>query len=303
VGTAEFTISGGTPFTNATLHFVYVAVVFSGTVQGAILRGTEAVGSTQPLLVGLATAVTAPGTYNAASLAVCPCIYSSQATTDGTITTGKPIATIVRVLTTPGGGASGTLSGVIDENAAGTITSEGTWPYTAYTIDANGVGTITGSGQKTIHFIIGSDTVYTLDESTQVKSGSMRSQNSTSIENANLPYIIGRNAGALSMMKTTAHMSGVVTLSGATSGTITGTVDVIDDAGSFPAAAASGSYTSINATTGRGTGTANLVAGSSRQHSDLRVSPPDISGSGCAIGKPLRDECTLTMSWDTKWAH
>ncbi|HME57096.1 MAG TPA: hypothetical protein VKF63_02075, partial [Terracidiphilus sp.] len=161
--------------------------------------------------------------------------------------------------------AAGSFSGVVDENSGGTVTTTGTWPYTAYTVDANGVGTITGSGQKTIHFIIDANAnFYTLDESTQVQEGSMKNQSALSIESVGSPYILSRLQGSTSVSKNTIHVSGVITPTGtATSGTFPGTLDIISSAGAFPGVTASGTYSSISSTTGRGTGTASFTDGSS----------------------------------------
>jgi len=261
IGTAQITISGGTPFTNATLNFEYVAVSAAGVLQGMFLLETDAIAANQPILSGLAVPTTIPaGGYNAASV-TCACLFLAGGTTNGTVTTGHGVEAIVRVLTTPGTGASGTLSGVVDQNSGGTITSSGTWPYNAYTVDANGVGTITGTG-ATIHFVVAGDTLETLDESTGVMTGSLRPQNATTIQHANAPYILGIGEGDLiALSKGTTLALGVITPSGASSGTLAGTIDVISSTSSTAGFSASGSY-SLDST-GRGTGTANLTGGTS----------------------------------------
>lgn len=263
VGTAQVTISGGSPFANSTLHFVYLNLAG----EGFMTLETDAIGSNQPMLSGIGFGTSPPsGGFNATSLE-CPCVYASQGSTDGT-TSGGGVSSVVRIVTTPGSGGSGTLTGVLDENAAGSITSAGTWPYTSYTIDANGAGTFTGTG-STVYFVASGSggngfTFSTVDESTEVQVGSFRQQNATSIgSNAGAPFIIGRDLGTLGITSSTVHFLGVVTPSGSTSGTLSGIVDVVNGSGLFPGVSATGSYMSIDSTTGRGTGSANLTDGSS----------------------------------------
>lgn len=268
IGTAQITISGGTPFTNATLQFTYVVVGSAGSgAQGAILLETDAIAANQPILSGLASGVQPPsGGFNAASLG-CPCLFVAQGTTNGSASSGHDVASIVQILTTAGTGSSGTLSGVLDQNAGGTITLQGAWPYSSYSVDSNGVGTITGTGSPTVHFVASGGggngfTFQTLDESAVVQVGTFRQQNSVSIESPGLPYIMGRDLGVLGVTRDTAHVLGILIPSGATSGTMSGTLDAISSSGSSAGAAATGSYASISSTTGRGTGTMNLTAGS-----------------------------------------
>jgi hypothetical protein len=261
IGTAQINISGGTPFTSNTLNFEYIEALGGGTLEGVFFLETDAIGSNQPILSALGTIAYPAGTVTSAAInSQSPFLLGTGATTTGTVTSGADVASIIRI-TSP---SAGTFSGVVDENAGGTITTQGTWPYTAYAVDANGVGTITGSGQKTIHFIIDTNGIfYTLDESTQVQEGSMKKQNALNIEYAGAPYIMSRLQGSTSVSKNTVHVSGVITPTGTTtSGTFPGTLDVISGAGAFPGVTASGTYTSINATTGRGTGTASFTNGS-----------------------------------------
>ena len=261
IGTAQITISGGTPFTSNTLNFQYIEVVSGGTLEGVFFLGTDAIGTNQPILSALGTpAETSIPVTSALVNSQSPFLLGTGATTNGTVTSGADVASIIRVTSS----AAGSFSGVVDENSGGVITTQGTWPYTAYTVDANGVGTITGTGQKTIHFIIDTnDIFYTLDESTQVQEGSMKKQNALSIESPGEPYIMSRLQGSTSVSKNTVHVSGVITPSGATSGNFPGTLDVISSAGAFPGVTASGTYSSISSTTGRGTGTASFTDGSS----------------------------------------
>jgi 6-phosphogluconolactonase (cycloisomerase 2 family) len=268
IGTAQITISGGTPFTNSTLNFVYVAVGTGTTLEGVFFLEVDPIAANQPILSGLAESVSVPaGGFNASTPVGCPCLLVQSGTTDGTTTTGHSVASIVRVQTTPGAGASGTLTGVLDQNAGGTITLAGAWPYTSYTVDSNGVGTVTGTGSP-VHFIISGSggngfTVLTVDESVSVLTGSLRSQNATTIQTAGAPYIVGLgNGDFVGANRNVESAVGVITPSGTTSGTLTGTVDVISSAGSVVGATASGTYT-IDSTTGRGTGTANLTGGTS----------------------------------------
>jgi hypothetical protein len=268
VGTAQMTISGGSPYTNATLNFVYIALGSSSVLQGALFLETDPIAANQPILSGLAEPKVPVGKVNAARIActnispVPACLFVGSGTTDGTIT-GHVVGTISRVITSPGAGASGTLTGVVDQNAGGTITRAGSWPYSAYTTDPNGVGTITGTG-PIIHFVISGDTLHTLDESQGVETGSIRQQNATTIQtpSSGAPYIVGLGNGELiGLTPSTANVVGVVTPSGAsvaTMGTLPGTVDISSSAGNLAGVAASGSY-AIDSTTGRGTGTANLT--------------------------------------------
>ena len=267
VGTAQLTISGGSPFTSSTLNFTYIVVGSGSTVEGALFLETDAIGAHQPMLSGLGTGTVPPtGGFNGSSF-TCPCLLVSAGTTNGSATSGGTDASIVR-LTTSGTGASGTVAAVIDENSAGTITLAGTWPYSAFTVDAAGLGTLTGTGSPTVHFIAtgssGNDfTFSTLDESAGVQVGSFRAQNATSIGTPGSPYIAGRDLGNLGITRSTQHILGVLTPSGAAAGTFTGALDVISSAGAFAGVSPSGSYTGIDSTTGRGTGTANLTNGSS----------------------------------------
>jgi hypothetical protein len=262
IGTAQINISGGTPFTSNTLNFEYIEVVSGGDLEGVFFLETDAIGTNQPILSALGTpAYPSDNITSAVISSQSPFLLGTGATTNGTVTSGADVASIIRVTSS----AAGSFSGVVDENSGGTITTQGTWPYTAYTVDPNGVGTITGSGQKIIHFIIDTnDIFYTLDESTQVQEGSMKKQNALSIESPGAPYIMSRLQGSTSVSKNTVHVSGVITPTGtAASGTFPGTLDVISGAGAFPGVTASGTYSSISSTTGRGTGTATFTDGSS----------------------------------------
>jgi putative Ig domain-containing protein len=262
-GTATITISGGTPFTNNTLNFVfYTAGTSASGLQGLLLGETDAIATNQPLLGGLAQVVTLPITGGFTSCAAPgACIIAGLGTTDGTISTiGHAVALLVRGVATPVTATSGTIAGVLDENFGGTITSAGPWPYSSYTIDANGVGTITGTGPK-IHFV--ADGRF-MDESVSVIMGDTSVQNATTVESPGAPYIMGEGIGSSGIGTTPVvpHMVGVVTASGATAGTFSGSVDVISNAGSIVGFTPSGSYTIVS-TTGRGTGTVNFTGGTS----------------------------------------
>jgi hypothetical protein len=264
-GTATITISGGTPFTNTTLHFVYYAVGASGTgLLGLFLGESDAIATNQPILNGLAQALSVP-IKSPLDACVAPgaCILAGVGTTDGTIK-GNGVALLVRAVTAPTSSTSGTIAGVLDENSGGIITTAGVWPYIAYTTDANGVGTITGTG-STIHFV--ADGTF-IDESVSVITGDGTIQNTKLIESPGAPYIIGEAIGTSGVGATplTPHVAGVVTPAGTTTmgnfanpGTV---VDVSSLGGLLPDASGSGTYT-INSTTGRGTGTANFTGGTS----------------------------------------
>jgi hypothetical protein len=255
IGTAQITISGGAPFTNTTLNFVYGAAEIGTQVLGATFLETDAIAPNQPILNGIAQPVTNAGGF-ASCAAPGACIFAGVGTTNGTIaTTAHAVALLVRGVATPINSTSGTIAGVLDENFGGTITS-GPWPYNAYTIDANSVGTITGTGSPTIHFA--GDGRF-MDESVSVIMGDTNAQNTTTIESPGAPYIIGESIGTSGVGATplVPHVVGVVTPTGTTTtGTLPGTVDVSTSAGSVAGALGNGSYT-IDSTTGRGTGTAN----------------------------------------------
>lgn len=262
VGTAQFTISGGTPFSDTTLHFTYVNLVVGGAYQGTLFLETDAIGGNQPLMLGYATVNTS---FGLSFGGYCPCLFGEQGTTDGTVGKGVRVASITRFLSS-GTTQTGTLTGVIDQNAAGTITSQGTWPFTSYSVDGNGVGTFTGTGQKPIHVILGGSQFWTLDESTQVRTGNFYMQNATSIELNGLPYVYGNFAGSRST-KGGGNILGVVIPSGMTAGNFTGTLDFINGSGSYPGTTVGGSYgaptyTSLDSTTGRGTGVVTFTNGS-----------------------------------------
>lgn len=263
VGTVQVTLSGGTPFTNNTLHFTVFYVEFSGTLVGAFLVETDPIGSNQPILAGVLTvgpiASASGGTAANVQSGCAPgCLLSNVGTTNGTIAAHTGIASIVRFTATASTTTTGTVSGVIDKNAAGTITSNAAWPYTSFTVDTYGVGTFSGAGQPTIHFIQGGDGTHTLDESTQVMTGNLRPQNLNSpytIESPGQPYIVINTARTLGDV----GLSGVLIPSGASSGNFSGAFDLVSEATDTADFMPGGSYASISGTTGRGTGTANLV--------------------------------------------
>jgi putative Ig domain-containing protein len=263
VGTLQITLSGGTPFTNNTLHFASFYVEVSGSLLGAFLLETDPIGSNQPILAGVATAgpIGSVGGVTASSVqsGCAPgCLLSNVGTTNGTIAAHTGIASIVRFTATASTTTMGTLSGVIDKNAAGTITSNAAWPYTSFTVDNYGVGTFSGPGQPTIHFIEGGDGTHTLDESSQVMTGNIRPQNLNSpysIESPGQPYIVINTARTLGDV----GLSGVLIPSGTTSGNFSGAFDLVSEAADTADFMPGGSYTSISGTTGRSTGTANMV--------------------------------------------
>ncbi len=265
MGTAQITLSGGSPFASSTLNLAYDALSLGG-VSAALIGTSDSIGANQPLLSTLAMTNSMSGQINSSAfVSECggannACLLTYGGTTDGTATTGKPTAAIVQMVAASTSGSGGTLTGVIDQNSGGTITSQGTWPYTAYTIDSNGVGTFTGPSQKTIHFIYTDEGLYTLDESSQVQVGQFRQQNAISIGYPGSNYIFGGHSGGRN--DASVQFTGVLTFSGGTSGTISGISDVATASGVSSGTTASGSYSSISATTGRGTGTAKLTNGS-----------------------------------------
>jgi hypothetical protein len=253
-GTLALTISGGTPFTNATLNFVYYAASASGSLLGMLLGEEDAIAANQPILAGLAQP--ANGGF-ANCIAPAACILAGSGTTDGTMT-GHAVALLVRGTGTAVTITTGTIAGVLDENFGGTITTAATWPYSTYAGDTNVVGTIKGTG-PTIHYV--GDGSF-MDESVSVIMGDAIVQNATTMESPGAPYIIGESIGSSAVGATPAvpHVVGVVTPSAATTGTFTGILDVSSSAGSIVGFAGSGSY-SMSSTTGRGTGTANFTNG------------------------------------------
>ncbi len=260
VGTAQITLSGGTPFTNNTLNFKYFEFTSGTVLDLALFVGTDSVGANQPVLAGPVLQNPSPGQVtNSLFASYCGGTLACVATENGTTTTGGPINALVRFVATAGSGNTGTISGVLDENAAGAITSNATWPYNAYTVDSNGAGTLTGTGQKTIHFVYTAQGLYTLDESAQVRTGNFDQQNSVTIESLGSPYLFGGSSGVGS---NSTLFEGFITPTGTTtSGTFPGTVDVITSAGLFPNVTTSGTYSAMSTTTGRGTGTAKFTNG------------------------------------------
>ena len=263
VGTAQLTLSGGTPFTSNTLHFTTFYVELSSQLVGLFLLETDPIGANQPILAGVGTVgpISSAGGVTASSVATgCApgCLISYAGTTGGTTAAHTGIASIVRFTATASTSTTGTLSGVIDKNAAGTITSAAAWPYTSFAVDNYGVGTFSGSGQPTIHIIEGGNGTHALDESSQVMTGNIRPQNLSSpysIENPGQPYIVINTARTLGDV----GLSGVLIPSGTTSGNFSGALDLVSEAADTADFMPAGSYASINATTGRGSGTANLV--------------------------------------------
>jgi len=268
VGTAQFTISGGTPYTINTLQFVYIEA-YTSSLQAVLLLEKDAVGANQPLLAGFAKV----NTYFGLSFGgLGPLLFDEQGTIDGTVNPHTAIASITRFSPTSGTTGTGTVSGVIDQNAAGTLTTQGTWAYTNYSVDANGVGTLTGAGQKNIDVVLGSTGFLTMDESAEVRTGGFVGQNSTALPAGG---VLGSAEGG----PTTSgpgDIIGVVGVTGSTAGTFTGTVDLVNNAGAFPGAALSGTYgapnyISIDPTTGRGTGDVTLTYGNNSSSTNVVI--------------------------------
>ncbi len=275
--TATVTVSGGTPLADSTLHFVFYPLNF----HTYFFLETDPIAANQPILSGIANTLTPVTSGITASFVDCPCVFTGHGTTDGTITTGHSVFTVIRFTTTPSGD-SGTLSGIEDENAGGSLTLAAAVSGT-YTVDNNSVGTMTLNtltGTRTIHFIIegydgtnnsSSYNLETLDESTSVEVGSTHAQFNTVINSPGSPYVFGLGFGDLpyglyfgygdlSTTPSSVQTVGVVTPTGtSTSGTLSGTADVMP--GLVSGSAASGNYT-IDSTTGRGTGSINLTNGS-----------------------------------------
>jgi putative Ig domain-containing protein len=276
-GTATATVSGGTPFADSTLHFVFYPLNF----QTYFFLETDPIAANQPILSGTASTVTPVTGGITADFVNCPCVFTGHGTTDGTITTGHSVATVIRFTTTPSGD-SGTLSGIEDQNAGGSLTLDAAVSGT-YTVDNNSVGTITlttPSGTRTIHFIIdgnvnsgnsASDNMDTLDDSASVEVGSSHAQFTTTINSVGSPYVfglgfgdlpygLGFGYGDLGTTPSNAQTVGVVTPTGtSTTGTLSGIADTMP--GLVAGSSASGNYT-IDSTTGRGTGSISLTNGS-----------------------------------------
>jgi len=271
VGTAQFTIIGGTPFSDSTLHFTYVNLIVGGAFQGTLFLETDAIGGNQPLMIAFGTGNTF---FGGSFGGYCPCLFSEQGTTDGTVGKNVTIASITHFLSS-GTTETGSLTGIIDQNAGGTITAQGTWPYTNYSIDGNGVGTFTGTNQKPIHVVLGGGTFWTLDESKEVRTGNLSAPNATTIFENGLPFVYGSAAGWLTT-RGPGEILGVITGSGMTAGNFSGTVDLINGSGSFPGTTVSGSYgapayTSLDSTTGRGTGVITLTNGNASSSTNVVI--------------------------------
>lgn len=266
VGTAQFTISGGSPFTNNTLHFTYVAAVTGSSLQSVLFLETDAIGPNQPLFVAHARV----NSYFGLSFGgLGACLFSQQGSADGTVGPGRAIASITRFIPT-GTSQTGTISGVIDENAAGSLTTDATWAYTNYSVDANGVGILSGPGQSNIDVVLGGDFL-TMDESPQVRTGEFFQQNSTSI--------VGGVLGSATGGPTTsgpADIIGVIGLSGAAAGTVTGTIDLVNGSGAFAGGSVTGSYgapnyISADPSTGRATGNITLTYGANSNSTNVVI--------------------------------
>jgi hypothetical protein len=277
--TATATVSGGTPFANSTLHFVFYPLNF----RTYFFVETDAIAQGQPILSGIANAVTPVTSGITGSAIDCPCIFTSHGTTDGTITTGHSTARVIR-MTNAATGNSGTVNGIEDENAGGSTTL-GAAVSGTYIIDNNSVGTMTlttPGGTRTIRFIIdgnvgsgnsSSDNLDTLDESSNVEMGSSHIQLSTTIVGAGTPYVFGMGFGDLSVglgfgfgdpstIPSNAQTVGILTpIGSSTAGTLSGIADVMP--GLVAGAAASGTY-SIDSNTGRGTGSVILTNGTAK---------------------------------------
>jgi hypothetical protein len=276
--TATATVTGGTPFTNLTLHFAFYPLNF----KTYFFVETDAIAQGQ-ILSGVANAVTPVTSGITASYVDCPCIFTAHGTTDGTITTGHSTATVIR-FTNTASGDSGTLSGIEDENAGGSLTLNAGVSGT-YTVDNNSVGTMTlttPGGTRTIHFIIdgdvgsgnsASDNLDTLDESSSVEVGSSHIQLNTMLTGTGSPYVFGQGFGDLpyglgfglgdsSTTPSNAQTVGVLTpIGGSTSGTLSGIADVMP--GLVAGAPASGTY-NVDSSTGRGTGSISLTNGTTK---------------------------------------
>ena len=266
VGTAQFTISGGTPYTSNTLHFIYIEAQTGGTLQEVLFLEKDAVGANQPLLAAFARR---NSFFGLSFGGLGPCVFAEQGSVDGTVNPHTAIASITRF--TPTGTGTGTLSGVIDQNAAGTLTTKAAWGYTSYSVDANGVGTLSGAGQHDIHVVLGSNGFQTMDESAQVRTGRFIQQNTTALAAGGvLGYALGASTNG-----GTKDVIGVVAATGSTAGTFSGTVDYNGN-GTFAGGTVGGTYgapnyVSIDAATGRGTGNVSLTSGNNSGSTNVVV--------------------------------
>ena len=268
IGTAQFTISGGTPYTKNTLQFTYIIATNSNRgLQAILFLEEDAVGTNQPLLVAFG----AKNTFFGLSFGgLGPCLFSEQGTIDGTVNPHTAIASITR-FTPTGTTETGTLSGVIDQNAAGTATTQAAWAYTSYSVDGNGVGTLSGAGQNNIDVVLGG-AFFTMDESSEVRTGILSQQNFTALEAGS----VLRSATGGPATSGPGDMIGVIGFTGAAAGTFSGAVDWISGKGAFPGASLSGAYgapnyASIDSTTGRGTGNITLTSGANSSSTNVVV--------------------------------
>jgi len=269
VGSAQFTISGGTPYTSNTLHFIYVEAATGGTLQAVLLLQTDAMSANQPLLAAFAR----PNYFFGLSFGgLGPCLFAEQGTIDGSVDPHTAIASITRFSPTSGATGTGTVSGVIDQNAAGSLTTQAAWAYTNYSVDANGVGTLSGAGLKNIDVVLSSNGFLTMDESAEVRTGRFIQQNSTALAPGG---VLGSAEGA----PTTSGPGGIIGVvrdTGSTAGTFTGTVDYIKGNGAFPGATLGGTYgapnyVSIEPTTGRGTGNVSFTYGNNSSSTNVVI--------------------------------
>jgi hypothetical protein len=246
-GSIALTISGGTPFANTTLNFVYYAASASGSLLGMLLGEENAIAVNQPIL---AKRPCAAGRWWVCELYCPSSVHSGRVWHNRWHDDSRAVTAVTT--------STGTIAGVLDENFGGTITTAGTWPHSSYAGDTNDIGTIRGTG-PTIHYI--GDGSF-MDESVSVIMGDAIVQNTTTVESPGAPYIIGESIGssALGVTPAVPYVAGVVTPSTAPPGAFSGTLDASGSAGPVVGFEATGSYTMFS-TTGRGTGTANFTNG------------------------------------------
>ena len=249
-GTSSLTFTGG-PLSGATLHFVFY--MFGGKHALAFIEKDQPT-SGVPLVSGLARRQSSPGIACGATSSDLACLLGAW---------GKTPAGTSHVFLARGvAQTSGTMTMTFDENKGGVITSNHTTDGFTLSTTANAYGTISppsGSLFAPIDFVLfGQNGAFILSEDDSVSAGYLFGQSAVDWGTAPPPLLAGFNSLANGPPATShvVDVSGIVTPSGPTSGSFSGTWDS-GTASGFASSSASGSY-GFDATTGRGTGTLNV---------------------------------------------
>ena len=247
-GVAGFTLAGtGNPFTSI-LHFALY--VFNKNTL--FFMGIDPL-ATQPMLSGFAESQAFPQPFSNASIpcgvgANLPCVFATISPSDvaiglATVTSQNP----------------GMMTFIIDANVSGTIVSNTTIMGFTYTVHPAGNGTITPpSGnpivKHNIDFVIGGAGAFFLDEGTDVGSGLLEPQQSTTLHSPTPVEFLAVTQATTPAPSTMAVA--FATLSASTgSGSISG---VADGNGGTPTSGITFSGTYELASNGRATGSVTL---------------------------------------------